>query len=98
MSFHRCMGRGYLIDVVNAQLRDADELPTDDHAVMLPAGNRRQPIPRLRNVRRSRSHRSKTCFTAWWVRLKTARQMLWMRTELVGLHVHSTYMRHIQRR
>jgi len=98
MSSHRSMRRRYLNYVVHAQLRDGDELPIDDHAVMLPANNRPQPIPRLRNVRRRRTHRSRTCFTALWVRLKTARQMLWMRTELAGLQRHSRYMRHIRRR
>jgi len=93
MSSHRSMRRRYLIDVVHSQLRDGDELPIDDHAVMLPAKNRRQATPRLRNVRRSRTHRSKTCSTALWVRLKTARQMPCMRTELVGLQRHSRYMR-----
>jgi len=97
MSSHRSTRRRYLIDVVHAQLRDGDELPIDDHAGMLPANNRPQPIPRLRNVGRSRTHRSKTCSTALWVRLKTARQMLWMRTELVGLQRHRRYMRHIRR-
>ena len=98
MSSHRSMRRRYLIDVVHAQLRDGDELPIDDHAVMLPAKDRRQATPRMRNVRRSRTHRSKTCSTALWVRLKTARQMPWMRTDLVGLQRHSRYMRHIRRR
>ena len=98
MSSHRSMRRRYLIDVVHAQLRDGDELPIDDHAVILPANNRPQPIPRLRNVRRSRTDRSKTFSNALWVRLKTERQMLWMRIELVGLQRHSRYMRHIRRR
>jgi len=98
ISSHRFMRRRYLIDVVHAQLRDGDKLPIDDHAVMLPAKNRPQPIPRLQNVRRSRTHRSKTLSNALWVRLKTACQVLWMRTELVGLQWHCRYMRHIRHR
>jgi len=85
MSSHRSMRRRYLIDVVHTQLRDGDEQPIDGPAVMLPAKTRPQPIPRMRTVRRSRTHRSKTLSNALWVRLNTVRQVLWKRTDLVGL-------------
>jgi len=49
MSFHRSMRRRYLIDVVHAQLRDGDELPIDDHAVMIPAKDRPQRVVRKRS-------------------------------------------------